>query len=195
MRERRRWSTQSGYGHRERNDWNSGDLPSPFAEGDLLWLPEGAVVGDGRLRGLEGHGWYVVICGFSIDEGDAWYFRVVKGDDPDAGCSDRLHVGYASRSTWEDDVDYMAPFELVQSSDPTGLELRELRLETGWTFTPDPTLNAEAVVDVLGDLVDALSDSLSYEVSRNDDVKVQVRRALGLLPAPYQSYREAWWLK
>lgn len=130
-RERRRLSRQYGYGHRPVNHWGDGDLPAPYAEGDLLYLPERY---DHRaMRSMGEPGFYVVACAFSVDEGDAWYFRVAR--DPQEGSSDRLHVAYVARSSWETDVDRMAPFELVDSADPEGLALRERMLDAGWSYS------------------------------------------------------------
>lgn len=131
-RERRRLSRQYGYGHRPVNDWGDGDLPAPYAEGDLLHLPER--YDDRAMRGMGEPGFYVVACAFSIDEGDAWYFRVAR--DARKGSSDRLHVAYASRSSFETDIDRMAPFNLVDTADPDGLEERERMLAAGWTSHP-----------------------------------------------------------
>jgi hypothetical protein len=115
------------------NNWGDGDLPAPYAEGDLLWLPEGLDVDGGRMHGMTGPGWFVVCAGFSIDDGDAWYFRVTNNSERN---SDRLHVAYLDRCTWDHGCDYMAPFELVDTSDPEGLAKRERLLAEGWTFRP-----------------------------------------------------------
>jgi hypothetical protein len=116
------------YGNRPTNDWWAGDLPAPYAEGDLLLLPDGADTE--RLNGAEA-GYFVVVYATSVDEGDAWYFRVSDGRQR----SDRLHVASAERSTWPDDHDWMSRFELVESADPDGLALRERMLADGWAFT------------------------------------------------------------
>lgn len=129
-RERRRLCYQAGFGFRERNDWNSGDLPAPYAEGDLLWLPQGKE--HARLHGL-GWGYFVVCAGFSIDEGDAWYFRVSNGSDRN---SDRLHVAFAERCTWDESVNWMIEFELIDTADPEGLALRKQMLSAGWEGPP-----------------------------------------------------------
>lgn len=132
FKQRRRLCRQAGYGHRARNNWGGGDLPAPFAEGDLLWLPEPYPVDRMRGRRMGQPGWYVVSCGFSIDEGDAWYFRVTR-TMVDLS-SDRLHVATAARSSWDDDVDWMAPFVLVETSDPDGLAERSRLVDGGWSF-------------------------------------------------------------
>jgi len=131
VKQRRKMCRQAGYGHREVSNWGSGDLPAPFAEGDLLWLPDGLPAP--RMRGMGAPGWYVVAAGFSIDEGDAWYFRVTNDRD---NCSDRLHVAYADRSDFDEDLDWMTPFELVDTADPEGLAERERLLADGWSYTP-----------------------------------------------------------
>lgn len=120
VRQRRQMSKQYGYGHRPTNNWGSGDLPAPWAEGDLVYLAERGE--NDRLYDM-GPGYFVVTCAFSVDEGDGWYFRVWNGLSRRR--SDRLHV-------FAGDVDYMARFELVQSSDPEGLAKRKAMLEAGW---------------------------------------------------------------
>jgi hypothetical protein len=131
-RERRRWAEH--WGNRPVNDWGSGDLPAPWAEGDLAhWSGDPP---NDRLRGME-PGYFVVHYATSIDEGDAWYFRVANGSEYRG--SDRLHVVYAARSTWDEDIDWMAGFELVDTSDPEGLAKREAMLRDGWTFQPPRT--------------------------------------------------------
>jgi hypothetical protein len=127
-REWRRLARGARFGHRPTNEWGSGDLPAPYAEGDLLWLAQPTVE---RLYGMGQPGWYVVVYATSIDEGDAWYFRVTN--DPE-GCSDRLHVIFSTRSGLNGDADWMAPFELVETLDPDGLAERERLLAAGWTF-------------------------------------------------------------
>lgn len=128
LRERRKWSQD--YGYRHRNNWGSGDLPAPFCAGDVVRL-----VGEPneRLRGQTGP-FFVVTYGPSIDEGDAWYFRVYDGNGLSG--SDRLHVASADRCTWDEDVDWMACFELVETIDPEGLALRQRMLADGWSYTP-----------------------------------------------------------
>ena len=125
QRQRRTLSTQNGYGygHRPRTEWGAGDLPGPYAEGDVLWLPEeGAHVE--RMRGVSS-GYVVACCAFSIGEGDEWYMRVSDGRCVDA--SDRLHVIPG--------CDFLADAVLVETSDPDGLALRERMLSDGWTYT------------------------------------------------------------
>ena len=130
-RERRR--SCDSYGHRPVNGWGDGDLPAPWACGDLVELPEGTEVEDDRWEG-RGPAFLVVCCAFSIDEGDAWYFRVTDGEQ----VSDRLHVSFASRSTFSKDLDYMAPLRLVDTADPEGLAKRESMLRAGWSYTKRP---------------------------------------------------------
>lgn len=131
-RERRRLSCQDGFGYRALNNWGDGDLPAPFAEGDLLYLAE---IGDNdRLKGMR-PGYFVVTAGFSIDEGDGWYFRVAN--NLDEGGSDRLHV-FHGRSDSMREMDYMAGFELVDTSDPEGLAKRQALVADGWSYEPRP---------------------------------------------------------
>lgn len=128
MKQRRLWS--QGFGSRARNGWGAGDLPAPYCAGDIVRLTIDPADND-RLRGQTGP-LFVVTYGPSIDEGDAWYFRVYDGNGYG---SDRLHVAYAERSTWDEDIDWMAGFELVDTADPEGLAERERMLAEGWTFT------------------------------------------------------------
>lgn len=139
-RMRSRWS-QNRLGHRPVNNWGDGDLPAPWAEGDIVRLTEEgykrtrAYGESDRLRGM-GPGHFVVVYACSIDDGDAWYFRVFDGDDPDGPSSDRLHVAFAARCSnhWTEDCDWMREFELVDTADPDGLALRESMLAEGWTL-------------------------------------------------------------
>jgi hypothetical protein len=122
-RDRKRLCYQAGYGFRGTNDWGSGNLPGPYAEGDIVQLIDVSKTDD-RLtsRMPAGNGEFFVVCaGFSIGEGDDWYYRVSKGE----GASDRLHV-------ISGDVDYMTAFRLVDTADPDGLGLREWLLAGGW---------------------------------------------------------------
>lgn len=132
---------QHGFGHRPTNNWGEGDLPAPFAAGDVV--RQVAEVADGRLRGVrpveigDGERYFLVVTVFSVDEGDGWYFRVF-GDHPDDCSSDRLHVFYSDRGKQPGDTDYMAAFELVDTADPEGLALRQQMLADGWTHQRDP---------------------------------------------------------
>lgn len=128
-RQRRSFSRQYGYGRRPVNNWGDGDLPGPYAEGDVLFRPEDAPAND-RLYGM-GWGYFVVSAAFSIDEGDAWYMRVTN--HPDRG-SDRLHVAYADRCSWDHSCDWLAGFTLVETSDPDGLEDRRAKIAAGWAM-------------------------------------------------------------
>jgi hypothetical protein len=93
--------------------------------------------GGDRLDGFD-PGFYVVSTAFSIDEGDAWYFRVSDG----VRGSDRLHVVYRDRTTqtgwaFDGDIDFMLPFRLVDTADPDGLAVRARMLAEGWTLEPE----------------------------------------------------------
>ena len=125
---------QSHLGYRPVNNWGSGDLPAPFAYGDVLFLSEEAFAlghQEDRLRGQEpGHFLVTYIC--SIDDGDAWYARVWDGKG-DFG-SDRMHVAFEDRCTWDHDCNFMEGFELVDTADPDGLALRERMIADGWDF-------------------------------------------------------------
>lgn len=129
--------TMSRLGHRPVNNWGDGDLPAPYAEGDTIRVPDGARALD-RMHGM-GPGRYRVVYATSIDEGDAWYFRLAPRFRAYDECSDRLHVAYADRSaTWcAGDVDWLAGCELVKTADPDGLALRERMLAEGWA-APKP---------------------------------------------------------
>lgn len=126
LRERRRMSQD--FGHRPVNNWGSGDLPAPWCSGDVVRL-----VGEPheRLYGQQGP-FFVVTYATSVDEGDAWYFRVHDGA---GGRCDRLHVASADRSNFEEDIDWMECFKLVETSDPEGLTRREEMLAAGWSYT------------------------------------------------------------
>src|SRR5690606_39407354 len=82
--------THHALGHRPVNNWGDGDLPAPWAAGDIVEYLGGGK--DGRLDGFD-PGFYVVCTAFSISVGDAWYFRVSDREK----CSDRLHVYYPDR--------------------------------------------------------------------------------------------------
>src|SRR5687768_10055444 len=89
-------AAQNGLGHRPVNGWGEGDLPAPWAEGDILLLPEDSDTE--RLYDMQ-PGYFVITYACSIDDGDAWYFRVWDGES-DRG-SDRLHVAFPERCTWD----------------------------------------------------------------------------------------------
>lgn len=133
-RDRRQLCTQYGYGHRPKNNWGSGDLPGPYAEGDIIEVHEGAKA-LGRLDC--GPGFFVVCAAFSIDSGDAWYMRL-RSTARDT--SDRLHVAYAGRCDWdeEDCVDWLEGCSLIDTADPDGLAKRTALLESGWAYERPP---------------------------------------------------------
>jgi hypothetical protein len=147
----RRAVVQSRLGHRPTNNWGEGNLPAPWAEGDVVEIVDGTLVdpataerigrypADGPAREMGDApppgslvGFYVVTTAFSIDDGDAWYFRV---DSTDGVGSDRLHVAHAERSNVAS-CDFMAPFRLVDTADRDGLRTRQEMLAAGWP-TPD----------------------------------------------------------
>jgi hypothetical protein len=121
QRERKRLCRQNGYGYRPRSGWGSGDLPAPWAEGDLVKRISDAA--DDRLGNINTMTYdeFVVAAVFSIDDGDEWYCRVAAANGE---VSDRLHV-------ISDSTDYMAAFELIDTADPKGLALREKMLADG----------------------------------------------------------------
>lgn len=135
---RNSYGFNNGEGHRSVCDWGSGDLPAPYAEGDLIDVPEGAKALE-RMHGM-GPGRYVVTYCASIDEGDAWFARITParrmGKGEQREWSDRLHVAWASRSTWAEDHDWLAGCTLMQTADLEGLELRKQMLAEGWTMPP-----------------------------------------------------------
>lgn len=94
---------QNHYGYRARSNWGQGDLLAPYAEGDIVYIPENALAfKDGRIPHsysehpeLSQPGRYRVVTAFSIGEGDEWYFRVCPIVDRKTlwgESSDRLHV-------------------------------------------------------------------------------------------------------
>lgn len=123
---------------RPRSEWGSGDLPAPYAEGDVIDVPEGARClqpdDDGEARVRTGPGRYVVTFATSIGGGDEWYFRI----DPERPkrrqrrSSDRLHVVYADRSDAAADINYLEGTRLVRTVDPEGLSRRQLLLAANW---------------------------------------------------------------
>ena len=132
-RERQRMC-DNRFGWRPRNDWGGGDLPAPFAEGDVVKLV-GARPDRLKGWGVGDHcGPYFVVCyATSIDKGDAWYFRVWDGAHDSR--SDRLHVAWADRCEgFAEDVDWMSCFELVETADPDGLHERSKLLAEGWSY-------------------------------------------------------------
>lgn len=127
------------YGYRPTNNWGQGSLPAPWAEGDIVQLSyreEHSHLAS-RLHGMhlyETPGFFVVSYATSIDEGDAWYFRVrtyTKNGISDS--SDRLHVIGTASFNRPTPTDWMAQFTLIKSSDPDGLALRNQMLKD-WVF-------------------------------------------------------------
>lgn len=110
-RERDRMS-DNGIGYRPLNAWGSGELPAPWAEGDVVERIAGS--SDERLYGNVG----------------VW-------DGEQDRRSDRLHVVYAERSEWDTDVDWMSGFRLVETADPDGLALRERMIAAGWALVEE----------------------------------------------------------
>lgn len=49
--------------------------------------------------------------------------------------------------------------------------------------------------EVLGDLIDALNDELSYEISKSPHVQEHVKQAILALGGPWTGYLDAWWLQ
>lgn len=134
----KRWRgrcTNTRFGYRAVNNWGDGDLPAPFAEGDIVRLdapyPTDRDDGYNRLRGM-GPGFFVVTYCCSIDEGDGWYARVWDGES-DHG-SDRLHIYYEERCANGPSMNYMEPFTLIDTADPDGLVVRERLIADGWKF-------------------------------------------------------------
>lgn len=129
MRQRRRLS-QHTLPHRPTVNWGSGELPAPWAAGDIVQVSPGAAALE-RMHG-DGPGLYVVDTAFSIDDGDAWHFRVDNGTGHGSG---RLHVARPwPFSTWDKPVDYMAGVTLVDTLDPVGLDRRARMIADGWAL-------------------------------------------------------------
>jgi hypothetical protein len=64
-----------------------------------------------------------------------------------------------------------------------------------WTGETLEEALAATGLGILGDLVDALNDELSYEISMQPEIQAVVRRACELLGGSYAPYLDAWWLK
>ncbi len=123
---RERRAVAHPYGHRPTNDWGSGNLPAPWAQGDIIDVPEGSpALADGWDPGP-----FVVCYVTSIDEGDGWYVRLWLPADT-YRVSDRLHIWHAARSTFGKDRDALAGCTLIDTADPDGLALRERMLADG----------------------------------------------------------------
>lgn len=135
------WGGQYGYGHRPTNNWSQGELPAPFAEGDLIDVTEGARALD-RMHGM-GPGRFYVSTVFSIDAGDAFYCRLARVTVGHYVGSDRLHWACADRSDWTEDCDWLSGCTLVSTADPDGLALRDKMLAEGWEFRPKFDVFAE----------------------------------------------------
>lgn len=130
------------FGFRPLNCWGSGNLPAPWAVGDVLDIPPGAKALE-RMRGMS-PGRYRIVCAFSIDEGDAWYFRVaaLESSGPQR-CSDRLHVisdrpeRVSTEISSVGGVNWLKGCRMVDKTvDPKGLALRQRMLRAGWSLTP-----------------------------------------------------------
>lgn len=117
---------------RPTNNWGLGDLPAPYAIGDVLRLHNPQ---PGALPG-----YYVVVAADSVDEGDAWRFYL-SAADPESGKPSRMasrfkvYECYADRSDWHEAHD-LASFDLIETADPEGLDKRNAMLDDGWTFEP-----------------------------------------------------------
>ena len=136
-RDRTRLS-EGSFGHRPRNNWGAGDLPAPWAVGDLVDIPPDALNERMASRGIVA-GPAIVTDAYSIGEGDEWYFRVTDGHrrvDGRWGWSDRLHV---IPDATPSPIDWMAGVVLLETADPDGLALRNQMLADGWAYTPPPT--------------------------------------------------------
>lgn len=133
-RQRVRWS-QHGV-HRPTTNFGSGTLPSPWAATDIVRVPDGAMALERMHDGMK-PGFYVIDTAFSIDEGDAWYFRITDGVRVygHERSSDRLHVARPEPfSTGSYGADWMAGIELVDTLDPDGLARRDEMIRAGWAL-------------------------------------------------------------
>lgn len=116
----------STLGHRARSAWGEGDLPAPFAEGDIVDISEGAEC----LMGEHEPGAWVVEYCWSVDEGDAWHVRLGRPGQP---LPWRHPVAWADRSNYDHDVDRVRA-TLIDTFDPEGLALRERMIADGWAL-------------------------------------------------------------
>lgn len=82
------------------SNWGQGDIPSKYATGDIVWIPETSpCITEGRVKR---HGLHRVHSVFSIDEEPWFYYRVWPIDVTYANgyrlrqqgpyCSGRVHV-------------------------------------------------------------------------------------------------------
>lgn len=118
---------------RPTNNWGGGDLPAPWAQGDVVDVPAGAAALE-RMDGLL-PGRYKIVYATSIGEGDAWYFRLAKFITK-GPCSGRLHVMFdrTPDRDWRNDTNLMEGCVLVRTLDPDGLALRNKMLADGWQY-------------------------------------------------------------
>lgn len=118
--------------HRPVSSWGSGDLPAPFAITDIVDVPADAKALE-RMHGM-GPGRYEIVTAYSIDEGDAWYFRLAPNRRDASPCSDRLHVIHAERcdNKWaKASIDWLEGCT-VTTRDSDGLAKREAMIAAGW---------------------------------------------------------------
>lgn len=125
-----------GFDYRPVNAWGAGDLPCPYAPGDLIDVPAGAKA----LERMDGWapGRYRVIGSFSVDEGDASYVRLGRLGN-ERVVSGKLYVVSKARSGWDEDCDHLEGCKLVETADLDGWATRESMLLAGWRMdSPEP---------------------------------------------------------
>jgi hypothetical protein len=137
---KRRKACSAWVGHRPVNAWGDGDLPAPYAEGDLVAVPDDSPTLTLPVWDDRGSGLFVVNSVFSIDEGDAWYVRVNPLNEPDVASGRLYEIGsrdhvICQSLTQRSDL----TCELVSTADPHGLTLRQRILAEGWS-PPDEWL-------------------------------------------------------
>lgn len=94
---------QAAYGYCPTNGWGNGNIYAPYAEGDIVEIPESCPAWKDRMphsRSKKPGLWkqtnlFRVVAAFSIGEKPEWYFRVspvIKGKTYWDEVSDRLHL-------------------------------------------------------------------------------------------------------
>lgn len=168
----------STFAYRPLCAWGDGDLPAPYAVGDIIDVPAGAKALE-RMVHAPGAGRYEVSSVWSIDEGDAWYVRLCYKAFPASRrrrvvlYSDRLHVATAARcESFDEDTDWLAGCTLVVTADPAGLAQRNDMLAGGWRLAISPAAASGRATKAVVDAARAvLSRSPHYDTRAQRDLR------------------------